>query len=98
MENSHPPIGGPAILPNESKEESNPVTLPFPAVEFLVRRADIAGRMTPFPNPKIVKKTADVQKLLENRIKTNPTADTMIPIRMTAPSPHFFVIGPTNPP
>ena len=39
MENNHPPIGGPAILPNESKEESKPVTLPCPVVEFLVKSA-----------------------------------------------------------
>ena len=34
IENNHPPIGGPAILPNESKEESKPVTLPCPVSEL----------------------------------------------------------------
>ena len=98
IENSHPPKGGPAILPNESKEDSKPVTLPCPVAELFVNSAEIAGRMTPLPNPKMVKKTAEVQKLVENKIRTNPRADTMIPIRMTAPSPIFFIIGPTNPP
>ena len=28
MEKSHPPSGGPIILPSESKEDNNPVVLP----------------------------------------------------------------------
>ena len=98
IENNQPPIGGPAILPNESKEDSNPVTLPWPDMELLVSRAEMAGRMNPLPTPKIVRKTADVQKPEENKMRMKPTPETMIPIRMTAPSPYFFVILPTNPP
>ena len=98
IENSHPPNGGPRILPNESKEESIPVVLPYPLVVFLVNKAEIAGRITPFPNPKIVKKIAAVQKLEVNRININPIIETSIPALMTAPSPNFFVIFPTNPP
>ena len=37
MENNHPPNGGPAILPNESKEDRSPVTLPCPVLDFLVK-------------------------------------------------------------
>ena len=55
MEKSHPPNGGPMILPSESKEESNPVMLPCPAVELLVNKAEMLGRITPFPIPNMVK-------------------------------------------
>ena len=55
MEKSHPPSGGPIILPSESKEDSNPVVLPCPAVELFVKRAETLGRITPFPIPNIVK-------------------------------------------
>ena len=67
IENNHPPNGGPAILPNESKEESKPVTLPCPVLEVFVKSEDIPGRIIPLPNPKIVKKTAAVQKLVREQ-------------------------------
>ena len=52
MEKSQPPSGGPIILPSESKEDNSPVVLPCPAVELFVNKAEILGRITPFPIPK----------------------------------------------
>lgn len=54
-EKSHPPNGGPMILPNESKEESSPVALPCPAVDVFVSKEETLGRITPFPIPNMVK-------------------------------------------
>lgn len=55
MENNQPPSGGPTILPKESNDESNPVVLPWPAVEVFVSKAETLGRITPFPIPNIVR-------------------------------------------
>lgn len=79
MENSHPPSGGPIILPKESKEDNNPVVLPWPPVDFFVSREETLGRMTPLPIPKIVKNIAAVVKLWTRSIKANPIEETMMP-------------------
>lgn len=98
MENNQPPMGGPAILPKESKEDSSPETLPCPVLDLFVSSAESAGLMNPFPTPKIVRKIADVQKPEENRMNANPTADMMSPNWMTMPSPYFLLSLPTKPP
>lgn len=98
IENSHPPNGGPIILPSESNDDSIPVVLPCPIVDFFVSKADTQGLMTPLPRPKIVKKMAALTKLSTNKIKPNPIAEIIAPNWMTVPSPNFFVNGPTNPP
>ena len=79
-EYNKPPSGGPMILPNESKDERSPVAPPWPPVEVFVSKAVSAGRITPFPRPKIVKKMVAVQKLLVNKIKINPMTETINPI------------------
>ena len=79
-ENSHPPKGGPAILPSESIDDNNPVVLPYPYGDVFVSKEETLGRMTPFPIPKMDKKIVAVKKSLINKIKPNPIADIMIPI------------------
>ena len=77
-EKSHPPKGGPIILPSESNEERSPVALPCPVVDTFVINAETLGRMKPFPMPKMVRKIAAVAKLLTNKISPNPIAEIRI--------------------
>lgn len=79
IEKRNPPNGGPMILPSESNDDSKPVVLPCPAVDFLVSRDDTLGRISPFPTPKIVRKRAAVPKPLISKIKPKPIAEMMIP-------------------
>lgn len=65
--------------PRESNDERRPVVLPCPAFDFFVNNAETAGRMTPFPIPKIDKKMAAVRKLLTNKMRKNPIADAIVP-------------------
>ena len=55
MEKSHPPNGGPMILPSESKEDNSPVERPCPVFDVFVSKEETLGRMKPFPIPNIVK-------------------------------------------
>ena len=97
-EKSQPPIGGPIIRPRESKDDNRPVELPCPAVDIFVSKEETLGRITPFPNPKIVKKIAAVVKLCTSNINPKPMAEIIIPPWITDLSPYFFVKRPTNPP
>lgn len=79
IEYSHPPTGGPTILPKESTDESTPEILPCPAEDIFVNKEVILGRMRQFPIPKMVMKMDAVTKSLNSKIRPNPMADKIIP-------------------
>src|SRR5699024_12699140 len=86
------------MRPKESKDDKSPVTLPWPTLERFVSKAETAGRMKPFPIPKIVKKIAAVTKVSINKISPKPKADIKIPSRITNASPNQQVNTPTRQP